>query len=192
MFGIDQAYSCLTLLAAVPLWIIEVTPPTHRGILANIHGMMCTFGYVIASYAGVGFYYYQQGSGRQWRAPLAFVCLPPLVTILLIAIVRLPESPRWLLKQGKEEQALLVVQRLRQVEGHGNTQEVELEFLTMKNQLEMDKFLDSSWVTLIKRPSYRKRGLIACSLLSFIYSSGTLTISSKCFVCQKPWKVTVC
>lgn len=142
---------------------------------------MCSFGYAIASYVGVGFYYYQNGSGQQWRAPLAFVCLPPLITLLLIAVFRLPESPRWLLKRGREEQALLVVQRLRRIKSHDNTSEVELEFLTMKNQLEMDRSLDSSWVTLIKRPSYRKRALIACSLLSFIYSSGTLTVSSKCF-----------
>jgi hypothetical protein len=48
----------------------------------------------------------------------------------------------------------------------------------MKKQLELDKSLDSSWKTIVSRPSYRKRALIACSLLSFIYSSGTLTISS--------------
>ncbi|KAL3474490.1 sugar transporter family protein [Aspergillus californicus] len=178
VFHFFTGWSCLMLLATVPLWIIEVTPPAHRGTFANIHGMMATLGYVVASYVGVGFYYYQNGSGRQWRAPLAFVCLPPLITLLLIVVIRLPESPRWLLKQGKEQEALLVVQRLRRENQHDTSSDIELEFLEMKAQVEMDRSLDASWRILLERPSYRKRALIACSLLSFIYSSGTLTVSN--------------
>jgi sugar porter (SP) family MFS transporter len=178
VFRFFTGWSALMLQAAVPLWVVEVSPAVHRGKLANIHGMMCTFGYVIASYVGVGFFYYQKGSGQQWRAPLAFVCLPPLITLVVITLARLPESPRWLLRKGKEEEALSVVQQLQHGDQHDSGTSIESEFSHMKNQLERDRSLDSSWLTLIRRPSYRKRALIACSLLTFIYSSGTLTVSN--------------
>jgi MFS family permease len=167
------------LLTSVPLWITEIAPPHGRGVLASINGLMATFGYTLASYVGVGFYYYQNGSGQQWRAPLAFVCLPPLVTIGNIFFFKIPESPRWLLSKQKEEQAREIIEHLHRRSDHDNSHYAELEFLEMKKQIEMDRSLDSSWRILVIRPSYRKRALISCSLLVFLYSSGTLTVSSK-------------
>lgn len=167
------------LLTSVPLWITEISPPKGRGVLANIHGLMATIGYLIASYVGVGFYYYQRASGQQWRAPLAFACLPPLITLTLIYTLRLPESPRYLLAKGETEQAWNIVQGLHHTADDHNSSYARAEFAEMQKQLDLDSTLDASWRILVTRPSYRKRALIACSLLTFIYSSGTLTVSSK-------------
>jgi len=165
------------LLITVPLWIMEVSPPEGRGVLGNIHGFMGTTGYLLASYTGVGFYYYQAGSGQQWRAPLALACLPPIVTLCIVPF--LPESPRWLLAKGRAERAYKIVERLHRTSDDPNHLYAKTEFLQMEKQLELDNSLDSSWRILFTRPSYRKRVLIACSLLAFIYSSGTLSVSSK-------------
>jgi len=176
VFRFCTGWSCLMLLISVPLWITEVAPPKGRGILANIHAWMAVFGYLIASYVGVGFYYYQHGSGNQWRAPLAFACLPPLITLAFMPI--LPESPRYLLTKDRTEEAWKIIERLHRTKDDPAGDYAKAEFLQMRTQLEMDRSLDSSWRIMITRPSYRKRVLIACALLSFIYSSGTLTISN--------------
>jgi MFS family permease len=169
------------LLISVPLWIIEVVPPGGRGVFGNIHGLMAVVGYLLASYVGVGFYYYQHGSGNQWRAPLAFVALPPLVALIFMPWV--PESPRWLLVKGQPERAWKIVEDLHRSSDDPEGNYAKEEFRQMQAQIELDSRLDGSWKILVTRPSYRKRALIACSLLTFIYSSGTLTISSEHVFC---------
>jgi MFS family permease len=164
------------LLISVPLWITEIAPPKGRGVLANIHGLMAVFGYLIASYVRVGFYYYQGGSGNQWRAPLAFACLPPLITLGFLW--KLPKSPRYLLSKDQNERAWKVVESLHRSSDDPDSLYARKEFLQMKRQHELDRSFDSSWKIMFTRPSYRKRVLIACALLSFIYSSGTLSISN--------------
>lgn len=164
------------LLIAVPLWITEIAPPQGRGVLGNIHGFMAVLGYLIASYVGVGFYYYQNGSGQQWRAPLALACLPPLITLTFL--LKIPESPRFLIAKDRHDQAWRILERLHRTSDDRNGNYARTEFIQMKAQIELDRSLDSSWRILISRASYRKRALIACALLSFLYSSGTLSISS--------------
>jgi MFS family permease len=174
--------SCLMLLVCVPLWITEIAPPRGRGVLANIHGLMAVLGYLIANYTGVGFYYYQNGSGEQWRAPLAFACLFPLV--LLSFLPFLPESPRWLLAHDRSEDAWKIVERLHRTNDDPHGEYAQSEFLQMRKQLELDMSLDSSWKVILTRPSYLKRAAISCCVLTFIYNSGVLVISSTfSFIC---------
>jgi len=35
-----QVGSAFQLLCTVPLWITEIVPPTHRGMLVDIHAVM--------------------------------------------------------------------------------------------------------------------------------------------------------
>ena len=176
VFRFFTGWSCVMLLITVPLWIMEVSPPKGRGAMGQIHAWMAVIGYLLAAYVGVGFYYYQKGSGNQWRAPLAFQCLPPIITLALQPL--LPESPRWLLAHDQTERAWKVVERLHRTADDPNCDYARAEFLQMERQMRLDNSLDSSWRILWTRPSYRKRALIACFLLSAIYSSGTLTISN--------------
>ena len=63
-------------IISVPLWITEIVPPKDRGVLASGTTIMATFGFVLASYVGVGFFYLR--SSTAWRGPLAIGCLFPL------------------------------------------------------------------------------------------------------------------
>jgi MFS family permease len=45
------------LLGAVPVWMSEATPPQNRGVLVDCHSMALLFGYFLASWVGVGFYF---------------------------------------------------------------------------------------------------------------------------------------
>lgn len=40
------------ILAAVPVWMNEVVPPSIRGVLVDIHGAALLFGYMLATWTG--------------------------------------------------------------------------------------------------------------------------------------------
>ncbi|KAL4939228.1 hypothetical protein BDV06DRAFT_225199 [Aspergillus oleicola] len=176
LFRFTTGWSCLMLLMSVPLWITEFAPPGYRGMLATIHAVMATFGYMLAAWVGIGFYYLQ--AENKWRGPLALACLPPLMNLVILPFI--PESPRYLLISGKETAARAIIER-RYVKASANpdsTQIAQTEFARICAQLTQDRSLDASWKVVFVRPSYRRRALIACSLLAFLYSSGTLTVTN--------------
>lgn len=80
------------LVTLIPLWQTEVAPPRTRGFLVGLHGVFILIGYSLASWVGVGFYYVN-ARGAQWRIPLAFQIIFPL--LLGSGILFVPESPRW-------------------------------------------------------------------------------------------------
>lgn len=68
-----------------------------------------------------------------WRFPIAFQIVP-LVGLFFI-IWFMPESPRWLVKEGQDEQARFILQRLRGDEDG----QAEAEFQDIKNTVMLEK-----------------------------------------------------
>lgn len=73
-------------------------------------------------------------SPAQFRAPLAIQLLFAIVTILLVLV--LPESPRWLLKHGREDEALEVLNQLSLATGDVRVDSVNLEYAQIRLALE--------------------------------------------------------
>jgi MFS family permease len=157
------------ILAAVPVWMNEVVPPSIRGVLVDIHGAALLFGYMLASWIGYGFYLYRPAGNIQWRAPLAFQVVWP--TILLCGLWWMPESPRWLLINDRPEEADRVLRKLHTPE------EAKVEFFQIQKQMEVDRRLPSSYVSMFTKPSYRKRTLIAIATTCSVQFSGILVIN---------------
>jgi sugar porter (SP) family MFS transporter len=156
--------------AAVPIWINEVVPPNVRGALVDIHSVGLVFGYMLATWVGYGFYNYQASNGAQWRAPLAFQCLP--VTLLLLGLWWMAESPRWLIMNGQLDEAERILRKLHTPE----TAAVEL--VQIRRQMEIDKRLDSSYLSMFTKPTYRKRVILAMLTTCSIQFSGVLVINN--------------
>lgn len=165
------------LYLITPLWVAELVPPKGRSILAGIVGLFGVVGYIIAAYVGVGFFYFQTTSSSQWRAPIAIGCFPPL--LLLLTMPWLPESPRQLLVQGKEDEAWAIVRKLHTSRDDPDHEYATAEFFQMKSQHTLESKLNGSWLEILKRPSYRKRALIAFFLPVILYSTGNLVVTSK-------------
>ena len=165
------------LYLTVPLWVTELVPPKGRSILAGIIGASGCLGYILASYVGVGFFYYAGDNSVNWRVPLAIGCAPALLSLATMPF--LPESPRFLLTQDRNEEAWAIVRRLHTTPEDRNHEYAKAEFFQMRKQHELEKNLDSSWLIMLKRPSYRKRVAIAVFLPFVLYSCGTLVVASK-------------
>lgn len=94
---------------AAPLYISEIAPPAHRGLLAGMFQFNIVFGIVIAFasnalLAGVG--------EHAWRWMLGVETFPAIIyTVLCFAI---PESPRWLIVRKQDRAGGIAVLRQTQ------------------------------------------------------------------------------
>jgi sugar porter (SP) family MFS transporter len=92
--------------ALVPVFIAEVAPPAARGRLVAINQLLITIGIVVAYAIGYAF-----TSSHDWRAMFAIAVIPSVG--LGIGMLFMPESPRWLIAQGREDEARRVLARVR-------------------------------------------------------------------------------
>jgi SP family arabinose:H+ symporter-like MFS transporter len=94
---------------AAPLYIAEIAPPKHRGLLAGMFQFNIVFGIVIA-YASNALL---SGTGTDaWRWMLGVAAFPSLLYILCCLVI--PESPRWLLGKKGDRAAGVAVLKLIQ------------------------------------------------------------------------------
>lgn len=55
---------------------------------------------------------------------------------------------------------------------------LQAEMYQIQKQVVIDKLLDSSWVHILRKPSYRKRAFLAIGTTGIIQCSGVLVINS--------------
>lgn len=87
------------LVATAGAIVAEFAPKNRRNLCNAIVYSGVPAGGVLASLLALGF-----GNGLDWR-PLFWIGSVPLVTILPLALAKLPESPMWLLSRGRREEA---------------------------------------------------------------------------------------
>ena len=91
---------------AVPLYVAELVPAEDRGKYVTFFQLFLTFGIVLAYFVDLMF----TPTGN-WHAMFAIVLIPAVA--LLLGVVRLPETPRWLVANGRPEKARQVLRRTR-------------------------------------------------------------------------------
>lgn len=93
-----------------PLYIAEISPPERRGLLVSLNQLTIVLGIVVAFFSN----YLLIGVGEDnWRWMFGVEAVPALVFFAALFLV--PESPRWLVRQGAIPEATSVLGKLRGV-----------------------------------------------------------------------------
>ncbi|KAK7460490.1 hypothetical protein VKT23_009209 [Stygiomarasmius scandens] len=100
------------LVGTVPIYQSEISPPESRGIIGGLSGYMIGVGGCLANWIGFACGYAPDNSSFQWRFPLALQ-VPPGVILFFGLQFLLPESPRWLIRHGMDDEAKTAFSRIR-------------------------------------------------------------------------------
>ncbi|MBB5642886.1 sugar porter (SP) family MFS transporter [Cryobacterium roopkundense] len=98
----------------VPVFLSELAPFEIRGALAGRNELMIVIGQLAAFVVNAVIGTVWSDHEGVWRYMLAVAALPAVA--LLIGMMRVPESPRWLISQGRVDDALTVLESVRSPE----------------------------------------------------------------------------
>ncbi len=90
----------------VPLYIAEIVPTASRGSMVALFQLAITAGILVAYLVNAAF-----ADDGAWRPVFALACAP--AGLLLLGMLLLPESPRWLVDRGRVDDAREVLDELR-------------------------------------------------------------------------------
>ncbi|XP_012440485.1 inositol transporter 4 isoform X1 [Gossypium raimondii] len=89
-----------------PLYISEASPARIRGALVSTNGLLITGGQFLSYLINLAF----TKTSWTWRWMLGIAAVPALFQLILM--LSLPESPRWLYRQNKEEEARSILEKI--------------------------------------------------------------------------------
>lgn len=148
----------------VPVYVAEMAPTDIRGRLVTLNQLFVTVG-VLTSSIIAGAFSTMEETG--WRYMLGLAAVPGVIQLL--GFIYLPESPRWLVMKGKEEDAREVLKRIR---GHDNIEGEMQEML----EAEANKVEGVALGKILTTPHVRKALLIGCGLQLFQQLCGINTV----------------
>src|SRR5271170_2156269 len=179
-----QGISGGVIAVVVPLYLAECLGANNRGRGTAIFQFMLTFGIVLA--ATIGFFYTRQAeaaiaaaAGNQdailaaanhaWRGMFLAIVYPGVVFFL--GSFYLSETPRWLFRHGKEEQALAALRR-SSPEDEAQLQLREMQNLAAENE---QKAVSHPAGSLLQR-KYVIPFVLACLVLALNQTTGINSI----------------
>lgn len=115
-----------------PLYISEASPARIRGALVSTNGLLITGGQFLSYLINLAF----TKTPGTWRWMLGVAGIPALLQFILM--LSLPESPRWLYRQNKVDEARAILEKIYSAE------EVEEEIKALQSSIEHEKAEEAS------------------------------------------------
>ncbi|EOS14530.1 D-xylose transporter [Parabacteroides sp. ASF519] len=150
---------------AVPLYIAEISPTKVRGTLVSMFQLMVTIG-VLVSYLS-DLYFADESDMTCWR-PMFYVGVIP-ACILLIGMFFMPETPRWLMSQGRHDESIRILNR---IEGEA---QAKISFRQMQEEIKRSEAEKSGWRELLQ-PWLRTPLIICIGIMFFQQFVGINTV----------------
>ncbi|KAI0867686.1 lactose permease [Hypoxylon argillaceum] len=110
--------------AAGPAYIVELAHPAYRGTMAGMYNNFWWVGNILAGWTTYGTNLHISTSWA-WRTPT--VVQAGIPAVVLVCIMFLPESPRWLIHHDKADEALAIFAKYHG-EGDPNSPLVQLQY----------------------------------------------------------------
>jgi SP family arabinose:H+ symporter-like MFS transporter len=144
-----------------PMYVAEVSPASIRGRMGTFYQLSIIIG-ILISY---GINYLLRNTGvNNWRWMFLTGVAPSMVFLILVAVA--PETPRFLVRIGKTEEAFAVLERIAGAES------AQQEIFAITGVMHGER---QSWRGLLK-PGVRRAITVSAFLAVLIHFSGVNTI----------------
>ncbi|KAF3923017.1 hypothetical protein ABW20_dc0103858 [Dactylellina cionopaga] len=169
-FGVNISAS------AGPAYVVEIAPPSWRGAVTGVYNTFWFMGAIPASWVTYGTGLHIPNSDNCWRIPLYLQCV--FSSFVLIFSLLVPESPRWLFANDRQDEALAILAKYHG-EGDPNDPIVQLQIREFQESINSEGS-DKKWWDY--REVYNSKGnrwrLLMVFLMAFIGQwSGNAVIS---------------
>ncbi|KAL3477566.1 putative MFS sugar transporter [Aspergillus californicus] len=160
------------LSMTVPIIQTEIAAPHRRGLMVGIEYSFVIGGYMLSCWVDYGFNF-MLPQHLSWQGP--FIIQIVLSFILLVMSFFLPETPRWLAKNGFMKESLQTVADLHS-NGDTEAEHVKQVFQDIQEAVIYESKLGkSTWTEMFTR--YRKRTIIGITVQMFAQLNGINIIS---------------
>ena len=115
-----------------PVFVAECAPKELRGPMMSLFGMFLVSGGMLAYWTTYGCSVHLPVESKQWRIPLSLQII--LAALVIISSFFIPESPRWLAKQDRYQEASNTLAYLRGAPA--NSAEIADEMAEIRAQIQ--------------------------------------------------------
>ncbi|KKK22721.1 hypothetical protein P175DRAFT_0514570 [Aspergillus ochraceoroseus IBT 24754] len=163
------------LTMIVPLYQAEICHPDIRGRVTALQQFMLGVGALCASWISYGTYIgFSEDNDAQWQVPLGLQVAPAVCLGLLIMLF--PESPRWLIDHGHNEEGLKTLAKLHAY-GDENDAWVRAEYNQIQESIVHEHENEAkSYVELFTSRSSFRRLFLCCALQASVQMTGVSAI----------------
>ena len=116
----------------VPVYLAELAPTERRGALSGRNELVIVAGQLLAFIVNAIIANVWGHHPGVWRYMLAMCAIPAV--FLFVGMLRMPESPRWLIAQGRDDEALAVLMQVRTAD-RARAEMAEVRSLAAEEQL---------------------------------------------------------
>jgi len=163
------------LCMIIPLYQSELAHPSIRGRVTALQQFMLGVGALCASWISYGTYVgFAPTNSGQWRTSLGIQVLPAVFLAALILLF--PESPRWLIDNGKPEEGLRTLAKLH-AHGDENDAWVRAEYDQIQDAITFEHEHEAkSYKELFTDKSCFRRLFLACAIQASVQMTGVSAI----------------
>ncbi|XP_074268829.1 sugar transporter ERD6-like 16 [Silene latifolia] len=140
----------------VPVYVSEIAPTSIRGGLTTLNQLMIVLGISFTMLLGIAI---------SWRGLALHGMLPCI--IMLLGLLIIPESPRWLAKVGDREECEKSLSKLRGKDAH-----ISYEIAQIQESLDIVQHLPKAGIMDLFQKRYIRSVIISVGLMAFQQCGG--------------------
>ena len=125
-------------------YTVEISHPAYRGVMMGLYNGCYFIGAIVSTWLSYGLVDDSKG-GINWRLPMATQACPCVIVLAFVWFI--PESPRWLMSNGREQEALRIITKYH---GEGDPENYIV-------RIEMDEMRDAIQTTGSDKVSFADR-----------------------------------